>query len=218
MNAEPRSAATSFSESAAKSFQAVLQQLWTSKNPLDATMIAQRKTKIVATLGPSSRAPEKIKELIRAGANVFRLNFSHGSHDEHLAVLKDVRTIAAEMGAHIAILQDLSGPKIRISNVDGDFCPIHDGQLIELRAANKSLSNAQTIYVETVNPMATLLPGHHVLLADGLIELVTESVAADHVVCRVIKGGRIRSRVGIAFPDSDVDLPATTKKDLIDLE
>jgi pyruvate kinase len=156
--------------------------------------------------------------LIQAGANVFRLNFSHGSHEEHLAVLKDVRAISAEMGAWVAILQDLSGPKIRISNVEGDFCPITDGQTIELRVANGSLSNATTIFVETVNPMETLHPGHHVLLADGLIELMAETVSKDHVVCRVIKGGRIRSRVGIAFPDSDVDLPATTKKDLTDLD
>jgi pyruvate kinase len=218
MKSEPRSATSSISDSPAKSFQTVLHQLWSSKNPVDERMLAQRKTKIVATLGPSSRAPEKIKELIQAGANVFRLNFSHGSHEEHLAVLKDVRVIAGQMGAHIAILQDLSGPKIRISNVEGDFCPIHDGQLIELRVANGALSNAEAIYVETVNPMMTLLPGHHVLLADGLIELVTESVTPEHVVCRVIKGGRIRSRVGIAFPDSDVDLPATTKKDLVDLD
>jgi pyruvate kinase len=215
---KPHSTGSLTSESSEKSFSSVLHQLWSSKNPLDARTLSQRKTKIVATLGPSSRAPEKIKELISAGANVFRLNFSHGSHEEHLAVLKDVRTIAKEMGAHIAILQDLSGPKIRISNVDGDFCPIHDGQSIELRVADKSLSNAQTIYVETVNPIKTLLPGHHVLLADGLIELVAEEVSTDHVTCRVIKGGRIRSRVGIAFPDSDVDLPATTKKDLVDLE
>lgn len=218
MKSDTRSATSSTLNDSTKSFQSVLQQLWTSKSPLDASALSQRKTKIVATLGPSSRTPEKIKELILAGANVFRLNFSHGSHEEHLSVLKDVRAIAAQMGAHVAVLQDLSGPKIRISNVEGDFCPIQDGESIELRVANKSLSNAQTIFVETVNPMQTLHPGHHVLLADGLIELVTESVAADHVVCRVLKGGRIRSRVGIAFPDSDVDLPATTKKDLVDLE
>jgi pyruvate kinase len=218
MKSDPRSATSSTPDSSERSFQTVLQQLWSNRNPLDAHTLAQRKTKIVATLGPSSRAPEKIKELIEAGANVFRLNFSHGSDEEHLSVLKDVRAIASQIGAHIAILQDLSGPKIRISNVEGDFCPINDGQLIELRVADGRLSNAKTIFVETVNPMKTLLVGHHVLLADGLIELATESVSADHVVCRVIKGGRIRSRVGIAFPDSDVDLPATTKKDLVDLD
>lgn len=206
------------SEATATRFESLTSQLWSRENPLDEQSLAQRKTKVVATLGPSSRSPEKIKQLIEAGANVFRLNFSHGSHDEHLAVLKDVRRIAAEMGAWIAILQDLSGPKIRISNVEGDFCPISDGQLIELRVAEGGLSNAKTIFVETVNPMQTLHPGHHVLLADGLIELMTESVTQDHVVCRVVKGGRIRSRVGIAFPDSDVNLPATTKKDLTDLD
>jgi pyruvate kinase len=193
-------------------------QLWSRQNPPGAQELAGRKTKIVATLGPSSRGPERIKQLIQAGANVFRLNFSHGSHDEHLAVLKDVRQVSAELGAWVAILQDLSGPKIRISNVEGDFCPITDGQMINLRFSNGSLSNAKDIFVELVNPMQVLAPGHHILLADGLLELEALEVHTEHVVCRVVKGGRIRSRVGIAFPDSDVDLPATTKKDLTDLE
>jgi pyruvate kinase len=218
MNAEAHTITGSHLEAPYKSFQEIINKLWTSKKPLDAKALGQRKTKVVATLGPSSRAPEKIRELIQAGANVFRLNFSHGSHAEHLAVLKDVRAIASQIGAHVAILQDLSGPKIRISNVEGDFCPIQDGAPIELRAANGNLSNATAIFVESVNPIKTLQPGHHVLLADGLIELVTDAVASDHVKCTVIKGGRIRSRVGIAFPDSDVDLPATTEKDLKDLE
>lgn len=205
-------------EATARSFESLTIRLWSRENPLDDRTLSSRKTKVVATLGPSSRSPEKIRELIQAGANVFRLNFSHGSHDEHLAVLTEVRRIASDMGAWIAILQDLSGPKIRISNVEGDYCPIVDGQSIELRVANGSLSNAKAIFVETVNPMQTLHPGHHVLLADGLIELQADAVHSDHVVCTVLKGGRIRSRVGIAFPDSDVDLPATTKKDLTDLD
>ena len=200
------------------SFEQVLSQLWTRKSPPTDAAVAARKTKIISTLGPSSRGPEKIRGLIQAGANVFRLNFSHGSHEEHLAVLQDVRKISAEMGAWVAVLQDLSGPKIRISNVEGDYCPIQDGDPINLTVANGSLSNATTIYVEAVNPMKVLEPGHHILLADGLLELVCEKVDADKVACRVVKGGRIRSRVGIAFPDSDVDLPATTKKDLNDLE
>lgn len=199
-------------------FDVFTSQLWTRKSPPDQSALDHRRTKIVATLGPSSRSPERIRELIEAGANVFRLNFSHGSHEEHLAVLNDVRRISSEMGAWVAILQDLSGPKIRISNVEGDFCPIHDNDTIHLRCADGALSNAQTIYVETVNPLQVLKPGHHILLADGLLELAAEEVKSDHVVCRVVKGGRIRSRVGIAFPDSQVDLPATTKKDLHDLE
>lgn len=193
-------------------------KLWNRQGPSEEAVISERKTKIVATLGPSSRGPEKIRSLIEAGANVFRLNFSHGSHEEHLAVLKDVRAVSAEMGAWVAILQDLSGPKIRISNVEGDFCPISDGDTIELRVSEGQLSNAKAIFVEAVNPMKALQPGHRVFLADGLLELTAEQVKSDHVMCRVAKGGRIRSRVGIAFPDSDVDLPATTKKDLNDLE
>jgi pyruvate kinase len=193
-------------------------KLWNRQGPSQEAVITERKTKIVATLGPSSRGPENIRSLIEAGANVFRLNFSHGSHEEHLAVLKDVRAVSAEMGAWVAILQDLSGPKIRISNVEGDFCPISDGDTIELRVSEGQLSNAKAIFVEAVNPMKALQPGQRVFLADGLLELTAEQVKSDHVICRVAKGGRIRSRVGIAFPDSDVDLPATTKKDLNDLE
>jgi len=192
--------------------------LWSRQGPSEEAVLKERRTKIVATLGPSSRGPEKIRSLIEAGANVFRLNFSHGSHEEHLAVLKDVRKVSAEMGAWVAILQDLSGPKIRISNVEGDFCPISDGDTIHLRVSEGQLSNATAIFVEAVNPMKALKSGHRVFLADGLLELTAEEVKSDHVVCRVAKGGRIRSRVGIAFPDSDVDLPATTKKDLHDLE
>ena len=199
-------------------FKSLTSQLWTSNSPLSERTLASRHTKVVVTLGPSSRGPEKIRALIKAGANVFRLNFSHGSHEEHLAVLKDVRAVSKEMGAWVAILQDLSGPKIRISNVEGDFCPIKDGDPIELRCADGSLSNAKSIFVETVNPLTALKPGHQILLADGLLELSAETINSDHVVCRVVKGGRIRSRVGIAFPDSEVNLPATTKKDLVDLD
>ena len=198
--------------------ESITSQLWSRQGPTVDEVVAERRTKIVATLGPSSRGPEKIRSLIEAGANVFRLNFSHGSHDEHLAVLKDVRKVSAEMGAWVGILQDLSGPKIRISNVEGDFCPIVDGDKIDLRFSDGSLSNAKSIFVELVNPMKALKPGHRVFLADGLLELAAEEVKSDHVVCRVSKGGRIRSRVGIAFPDSDVDLPATTKKDFADLD
>ncbi len=184
--------------------------------------LPRRKTKIVATVGPASRAPERIRELILAGTNVFRLNFSHGSPDEHLEVLNTIRAESKALEMPVGILQDLSGPKIRISNVEGDYATIVDGGSIELGFAPKGapspLSNTKRIYAETVNPAAVLKPGHQVLLADGIIELVADEVGTEFVRCTIRKGGRIRSRVGIAFPDSNVDLPATTEKDMRDLD
>jgi len=177
-----------------------------------------RKTKIIATVGPASRSPERVREIISAGANVFRLNFSHGSADEHTEVLKTIRAVSSEMRIPIAVLQDLSGPKIRITPVEGDYMQISDGAAVELFASHKEFSSAARIYVEGVNPAEIMQPGQIVLLADGIIELRAESVSDQAVKCRVVKGGRLRSRVGIAFPDSVIDLPAATEKDLKDVE
>jgi pyruvate kinase len=179
--------------------------------------ITARKTKIVATMGPASNNPETIKDLISAGVNVFRLNFSHGSHQEHLENINKIRTAAAQLNSPVAILQDLCGPKIRISAVEGDNLFLEDGQLVTLKPANGSLTTKQDIYVETLDPIKFLNENEPVLLADGIISLVAQKKNSDGVVCKIIKGGKLRSKVGIAFPDSDVDLPATTEKDLIDL-
>jgi len=179
---------------------------------------ASRKTKIIATVGPASRSQERVTQLIHAGVNLFRLNFSHGSHTEHSEVLATIRVTSDALGMPVGILQDLSGPKIRISLIEGDFAPILDDNLIELRFSDGSKSSSTCIYVEGVNPVKSLRPGHQVLLNDGVIALEAQEVRNDHVVCRIVKGGRIRSRVGIAFPDSNVDLPATTDKDLRDLD
>lgn len=169
-------------------------------------------------MGPASRSPERVRELIRAGVNVFRFNFSHGSYEEHGENLKVVREASKEMGIPVAILQDLSGPKIRISKVEGEFAQIADGAMITLKPSDGSLSNASTVFVEGVDPCRILSKGQHVLLADGIIVLRTESATRQEVQCRVVKGGRLRSRVGIAFPESLVDLPATTEKDMKDLD
>jgi pyruvate kinase len=178
-----------------------------------------RKTKIIATIGPATRSPEKIREILLAGVNVIRMNFSHGSHEGHKEVLDDVRKVAAELKNPVAILQDLSGPKIRISAVDGDYQMIPDGGNIEVvRSVNKELSTAERIYVEGLDPLQFLKVGQRILLADGIIELEAKEIRNDAALCRITKGGRIRSRVGIAFPDSEIDLPATTEKDMHDLE
>ena len=177
-----------------------------------------RKTKIIATLGPASSNPETIKQLILAGVNLFRLNFSHGSHEAHSATLKIVREVSDQLGMPVAALQDLSGPKIRISPVEGDVLQIKDTSPIELKPAAKGkLGNDTTLYVEGVNPCEILKAGQQVLLADGMIEAKVRTVSRESVTCDILKGGKIRSRVGIAFPDSVVNLPATTEKDLVDL-
>lgn len=176
-----------------------------------------RKTKIIATLGPASWTVEKIALLIKTGVNVFRLNFSHGEHAQHLETLNRIREASKDLKTPVAVLQDLSGPKIRISNVEGDFLPIADGATVLLRKSEGELSNASTIYVENLDPRIFLQQGQQVLLADGIIELFAKEVREDGVICEISKGGRMRSRVGIAFPDSDIDLPATTEKDLVDL-
>lgn len=178
---------------------------------------SRRKTKIIATLGPASSSKEQIEKLIHAGVNVFRLNFSHGSHEAHLALLETVRKVSAEIDIPVAILQDLSGPKIRISKIDGDYVTIADNDSVSLVLANGSFSNSQTIYVEGIDPAQILKQGQSVLLADGSIVLEVTELQGNTVVCRVEKGGRVRSRVGIAFPDSTINLPATTDKDLVDL-
>lgn len=177
-----------------------------------------RRTKIVATIGPASRSAQRISELIKAGANVFRLNFSHGKPSDHLESLHTIRTVSKELNIPVGILQDLSGPKIRISNVEGDYAQIKDNEVVHLAPARGDPSNAFCIFVEGLNPLEVLKPGQQALLADGLIELKAEEIGREFVKTRIVKGGRIRSRVGIAFPDSAVDLPATTDKDLEDLK
>lgn len=177
-----------------------------------------RRTKLIATVGPTSREYETLVKLIEAGVNVFRLNFSHGTHEEHTENIERIRKAAKETDSYVAVLQDLSGPKMRISEVDEDRAELVDGSDVRIRCDKDTLSNGYSIYTESVNPVEVLAVGHKVLLADGTMVLETTSIGKQEVVCKVIKGGNLRSRVGIAFPDSDIDLPATTEKDLHDLD
>ncbi|MCB0340444.1 MAG: pyruvate kinase, partial [Bdellovibrionales bacterium] len=176
-----------------------------------------RRTKIVATVGPASSSPATLEAMIKAGANVFRLNFSHGSYDEHAAVVKNIREVSSKVGQYVSILQDLSGPKLRISDVEKHNANLVDGATVELRSADGSLSTPKCIYVETVHPATFVKPGHRILLADGILVLEAKSVGKDVVECTVTKGGMLRSHVGINFPSSEMDLEAVTDKDLKDL-
>ena len=176
-----------------------------------------RRTKIVATVGPASRRPETLERLIQAGVNVFRLNFSHGTHDEHLEVIRSVREIAARLHRPIALLQDLSGPKIRTGKVK-------DGEVRLVRGAPLAITTDTAVEgtAELISTTYELLPrdvkaGDQILLDDGNLELRVVGVTGGRVECEVVDGGPLRSNKGMNLPGVMLSTPALTEKDRRDL-
>lgn len=185
------------------------------------SILLGRKTKIVATLGPSSSSKETIKGLISTGVNVVRLNFSHGTHESHKEVYDNVREEAYAQGKHVAIFVDLCGPKVRIGPVEDGEITLVDGSEIELayfdKSKNATEGNAKKLYVEAFDPVVVLKPEQKALLADGRILLIAKETLSSSVRCTVVSGGTLRSRSGISVPDSTLDLPCLTEKDKVDL-
>lgn len=175
-----------------------------------------RRTKIVATVGPASRSPEILERLVQAGVDVFRLNFSHGTHEEHLAVISSVRAIALRLGKPIALLQDLSGPKIRIGKVRDGVVLVNGARITITTDANVEGSAEQisTTYLPLANDVE---PGDRVLLDDGNLELRVRAVASGRVECEVVDGGPLRSNKGMNLPGVALSTPALTDKDRRDL-
>lgn len=174
------------------------------------------KTKIVATVGPASNTKEMLLELAKEGVDVFRLNFSHGSHDDHQKVIQFVREINAEHGFQIALLQDLQGPKIRVNEVE-DGTEIERGK--EIVITTKQLKgNASIVSTSYENLPKDVKVGDMVLIDDGKIELKVKETRGADVVCEVVHGGVLKSRKGINLPFTKVTAPSLTEKDVIDLE
>ncbi|GAB4189835.1 MAG: pyruvate kinase [Roseiflexaceae bacterium] len=177
-----------------------------------------RRTKIVATIGPSSNTPELIAQLIDAGMNVARLNFSHGTHDEHAKRIQMLREAARQAGRPLAILQDLQGPKIRTGAlVNHAPVPLVPGQhfTITTRDIDGTADMVDTTYKALPGDVA---PGDRILLSDGLIELRVLSTTHDEVLTQVVFGGMLRENQGINLPGVRVSAPAVTEKDAADLE
>ncbi len=177
-----------------------------------------RRAKIVCTIGPASNSEEMIRELMLAGMDVARLNFSHGAHEEHAQVIARLRKVAAELDRSICILQDLQGPKIRTGRLK-DHLPItlQTGQLVTITSADV-LGSAElipTTYRELANDVK---PGEHILLSDGRIELVITEIVEGNVVCRVLNGGALGEHQGINLPGTNVSIPSLTGKDEADLD
>ena len=175
------------------------------------------KTKIVCTIGPASSKPATLEKLVRAGMNVARLNFSHGTHAEAAQIIKDVRKVSQKLRKPIAILQDLQGPRIRVGKLSPKGIVIKENQTVLLYPDNQKPPAGISIPIQYHPLHKKIRPKHHILIADGLLELETLSVQAPHIKARVVIGGLIRSHSGINLPDTSVDCPAITAKDKKDL-
>jgi pyruvate kinase len=176
-----------------------------------------RHSKIVCTIGPASRSPRIIDRLLRAGMDVARLNFSHGSHEEHAQSIAILRAAAAEQKKPIAILADLQGPKIRTGALAG-------GGPVQLRAGQQFVITTARILGDStrVNTTFTPLPrevhrGDRILVSDGLIELRVRQVRGNEVICEVVNGGTLGQNKGINLPGVQLRVPALPPKDRIDL-
>src|SRR5215217_8795993 len=175
----------------------------------------ERRTKIVATLGPATSTEEAIRELVRLGMDVTRLNFSHGEHEGHLKNAHFVRAAAESLGRNVAVMQDIQGPKIRLGEVVGETELAEESRVII--APGDFVGDASRLSTSYEQIAQDVEPGHRILMDDGLMELKVEGIQDGEVVCRVVNGGRISSHKGLNFPDSSLSVGGLTDKDLEDL-
>ena len=176
----------------------------------------ERKTKIVATLGPACSTYERIRELVAAGMDVARLNFSHGDYKTHRQLADWVRAAAEEEGRVVALLQDIQGPKLRVGVFPGGSIELADGTEVRL-LTGAGEGDAQTIYLDYPYLAEDIQVGEEVLLADGLIRLVVTGTAPHGLRARVVTGGTLGGQKGVAFPQSELRMPAITDKDRRDI-
>ena len=175
-----------------------------------------RRTKIVATLGPASSTPEMIRQLIAAGVDVFRLNFSHGSADEKARLIDVIRSEADRADRFIPIIADIQGPKIRIGEVEGIITLVPNDEVVI--TTRKIVGTRELLSTPFAALPTEVKRGHRILINDGLVELiVTEIIDGEQVKTRVVHGGAVSSKKGMNFPDTELSIPAITEKDREDL-
>ncbi len=175
--------------------------------------IQARRTKIVCTLGPSSSSMEQVRALAEAGMDIARLNFSHGTVDEHQARILAVRRTSHELDRPIGILQDLPGPKIRTGRLIGGQIQLSPGTIIALTGEDIT-GDEKKISVSFPELAGQVSPGQRILIDDGRIELKVDSIAGADVVCRVVTGGVLRERKGVNLPETRLQVTVPTARDL----
>ena len=181
-------------------------------------MSERKKTKIVATLGPSTDSPLIIKKMILEGVDVFRINFSHADHSEVENRIKIIREVSEKLQSNTSILADLQGPKLRIGKVE-DGISLEPGDLITFQNGETFIGDRQKVYMNYKNFSKDVKPGERVLLDDG--KLIFEVISTDKksiVEAKVIQGGSLKSKKGVNLPNTKLSLPALTAKDVIDAE
>lgn len=177
-----------------------------------------KRTKIVATIGPASTPKEVLREMVREGVDVVRLNFSHGAYEVHEEVIRNIREIDKEIGSNTAILADLQGPKLRIGMVKDNGVELINGKTIVI-TTNEQEGTAERVSTNYQNFAKDVQPGEAVLLDDGKLHLeVVKTNGKDEVQCVVRHGGILSSRKGINLPNTKISLPCLTEKDLADLD
>jgi len=174
------------------------------------------KTKIVATVGPACETYDQLKNLVIAGVNVFRLNFSHGSHEDKKKIIDNIRGINKELNCTVAILGDLQGPKLRVGEIENNRLEVKEGDILTF-TNTKCIGTIEKIYVSYPNLAGDVVVGNTIMIDDGKIEVIVHSVEANgDVKVKVTLGGIISSKKGINLPDTKISLPALTEKDLED--
>lgn len=179
-----------------------------------------RFAKIVCTLGPSSNSYDTIKALIKAGMNVARLNFSHGTHKDHEKMIDLIRQLSEETGTPITILQDLQGPKLRIGKLPNDSMELAAGDHVTLSSSEEFVVDESDKFIpfEIPDLHKALSPGNHILLDDGHLEMEVESVNGERIEAVVTLGGTLKSHKGVNLPGANLTIPIFTKKDREDLK
>ena len=173
-------------------------------------------TKIIATIGPETTSKDALRELILAGVNVCRLNFSHGDHEQHRQSIENIIDLNQELRTNVTILADLQGPKLRIGDVENDQILLIDGNTVEL-VAQECISTSKRLYVSYADLAKDIKCGETVLIDDGKIKLeVVETNKKDTVTAKIIHGGLVTSKKGINLPNTSLTSPSFTEKDLID--
>src|SRR5271165_2855360 len=187
------------------------------RNSTETLTPLRRRAKIVCTIGPASDTEGMMRELMLRGMNVARLNFSHGSHQEHARRIRQLREVARELGRTICILQDLQGPKIRTGRLKGRLpITLRTGQTITITSRDV-MGTAELISTTYQDLARDVKPGEQILLSDGRIELVVRETCGADVICDVLNGGTLGEHQGINLPGTKVSIPSLTPKDEEDL-